>query len=394
MAETDRRFKVRRHEGLTALNYIYVTGDPDQFRWPMSEMRGLMVDEHANTVVARPFQKFWNIWEKDAAGTDWSERHVVLPKFDGSLVYPAGYRWVTRGGVTDTSLRVERIAESIGEPLRALLDTYRTDDDGTPCTPLFEYVGPSNQIVLRYDYDRLVLLAVRRITDGKYWSTEKIQSKWKIGPPGLDLARPITGMEAVGGTEGAKRLADTVAGWPSSREGVVVAFEPSGHRVKIKGKEYIALHRARDEYSTECHVLKAWAMGRRDQLELNLTPVRAKRLAAYYDKIEECVSVTAITVADVAGECWHRSDGNRKTAAASWIAKTEKSPMLRPLGFRAFDALAAGEDPEGKVLVNINAIIERASGKQKLIDTKVRPMLGSRMPVWNPPDGNFADAES
>ena len=102
MAEESDGFTVRRKAGLTAINYAYVTGKDEQFRWPRSEMRGLIIDERTGEVLARPFQKFWNFNEAGAAGTDWSEPHVILPKLDGSLVYPSGNRWTTRGGVTDT----------------------------------------------------------------------------------------------------------------------------------------------------------------------------------------------------------------------------------------------------------------------------------------------------
>ena len=131
LAEAHKKFKVRRREGLTALNYVYLTGESDQFTHPFSEFRGLIIDETTNEVVARPFQKFWHAGENAAEPTDWNEPHVILPKLDGSLVYPARNRLVTKGGVTGTSLRAEALAQKIGRPIQALLDRLRIDpDDG------------------------------------------------------------------------------------------------------------------------------------------------------------------------------------------------------------------------------------------------------------------------
>ena len=52
IAEAHKLFKVRRHAGMVALNYAYITDDKDQFEWPRSEMRGLIVDEATGEVIA------------------------------------------------------------------------------------------------------------------------------------------------------------------------------------------------------------------------------------------------------------------------------------------------------------------------------------------------------
>lgn len=83
-------FSCRRRNRLRALNYVYVTGDPEQFRFPFSEMRGLVVND-AGEVTARPFHKFWNWQEPGAAvaACPWNDGCEVTAKTDGSLVYPA-----------------------------------------------------------------------------------------------------------------------------------------------------------------------------------------------------------------------------------------------------------------------------------------------------------------
>ena len=400
MAEETDAFKLRRHEGITALNYAYVSGKPDQFDWPRSEMRGLMVDESTGGILARPFQKFWNFNEGNARDTDWNESHVVLPKLDGSLVYPAGHRWTTRGGVTDTSLRVEALAERIGRPLARLLEAVRTDpDDGAPCTPCFEYIGPDNQIVIRYKHNRLVLLAVRRITDGKYWNTDRMVATFREAAGETSSHEALDVVEPLGRT-GAKRGADYVASltqrvqqWSGDHEGVVVAFEPSGHRVKIKSLEYVALHRARDDYSTESRVLTVWSDGNARALCENLSANRRARLEQYYASLEECIRSAAAGIAAEAQETWSRNGGNRKNAAIEWTAATDKRIPVRAAGFTVFNAIARGHDAAAAAEEHIRKAIARACRHQSNIDQKARPLLGPDAPAWRPPDGNFADAD-
>ena len=402
MAEDEPRFKVRRREGMAALNYVYVTGEPDQFEWPRSDMRGLIVDEASGEVLARPFQKFWCSHEGPALGTDWSEGHVVLPKLDGSLVCPAGSRWVTRGGVTDTSKRAETHAAAVGAPLERLLDAVRTDpDDGTPCTPCFEYVGPDNRIVIEYGRRRLVLLAVRRIADGRYWPTARLLDSWERlfgtgdAPPGLGVVRPLAGIASGADPEEySRRLAETVAAWGGEdNEGVVVAFEPSGHRVKIKCLEYVRLHRARDDYSREGRILGVWNDGRIAELLPLLAPERARRVRAYVDAVSARVDDTVARIVAEASACWKGAGADRKKAAAAWIARTAERKTERAYGFVVYDALTRGADAAKEVRRSIAQRIERSHRRENLVEQNVRPLLGPDAPRWNPPDGNQRDTD-
>ena len=402
MAEDEPRFKVRRREGMAALNYVYVTGERDQFEWPRSDMRGLIVDEATGEVLVRPFQKFWCSHEGPAETTDWSEAHVVLPKLDGSLVCPAGDRWVTRGGLTETSKRAEAHARTLGGALARLLKAVRNDaDDGTPCTPCFEYVGPDNRIVIEYGRRRLVLLAVRRIADGRYWPTSRVLDTWdrlfgRDGPPpGLDVVRPLAGIATDADPDKYSRLlAETVAAWGGEdNEGVVVAFEPSGHRVKIKCREYVRLHRARDDYSREGRILGVWNDGNVDELLPLLAPDRAERVQNYLDAVSKRIDETVARIVGDASACWKAAGADRKIAAAAWIKHTAERKPERPYGFIVYDALTAGDDPAKRVRRGITQRIERSHRRENLVEQNIRPLLGPDPPLWNPPDGNQRDTD-
>ena len=169
-------FGVRRSKGgYTSLFYHYVNGEADQFDFPRSEMRGLVIGPD-DEIEARPFQKFWNWNERGAAGTDWTEPHIVQPKLDGSLVYPAHSdpsAWFTRGGRTDTSAVAEAIWNRAAL-VQAVVDRLTNGGgDHEASTPLFELIGPSNRIIIDYPEDRLVLLAVREIESGSYWTPSR-----------------------------------------------------------------------------------------------------------------------------------------------------------------------------------------------------------------------------
>ena len=400
MAQDHPAFKVRRRDGITALNYAYLSDDQEQFAWPRSEMRGLMVDETTGAILARPFQKFWNLGERQTAATDWSEGHVILPKFDGSLVYPAGRRWTTRGGVTDTSKAVEELAESIGQPLTTLLERLRTDPrDGQACTPCFEYVGPDNRIVIEYPTARLVLLAVRRIVDGEYWATSRVIQAYQEavpgGNPGLQVVRPLASTIPVNRDDQnyVQGLTDHVQGWSASQEGVVIAFEPSGHRLKLKSAAYVALHRARDDYSMEHRVLEVWSNGNQNALCLNLAQDRAQRLRQYYERLEAAIEKASERIGRAARKTWLENGGSRKEAAVAWVAETDNRPPTRAAGFSAFNALARGSCEKAEVREHITNAIRRACHRQRYIEEKVRPLLEPDPPVWKPPDGNQQDSE-
>ena len=389
-------FKVRIYAGFISLDYAYLTKKDDQFAWPRNEMRGLILDEDSGRIEARPFQKFWNADDKGAVGTDWTEHHVILPKLDGSLVYPAADRWVTRGGITRVSQQAEAFARTIGRPLDVLLEKVRRDPvDGTPCTPCFEYISPDNQIVIPYDDSQLVLLAVRRIIDGEYWSNKRLARTWaealrETGPHrGLTVVKPIRDpADWDPGRSGYEtRLTKEIAGWPAQIEGVVIAFEPSGHRVKVKSREYVALHRSLDKYSTEKRVLAVWLDGNHTALGRQLSPKRRKRLNDYFKALDQAVARTTAETAETAGRIWNETGGVRKNAALRWIKETKPTPEIRALGFAAFNALAADSDPSGAIRNTLLDLMRKGSGTQNGIDKKVRPLLGAEPPVWNPPDG-------
>jgi RNA ligase len=186
--------------------------------------RGLVTD-HTGDIVATPFQKFFNIEEGKFEPT---EKFEVYEKMDGSLGIVFWYegQWViaTRGSFgSDQAMKA-----------REILKKYNTDIMFRHLTFCFEIIYPENRIVLDYgDDEKLVLLGTFN-KDGKEVDVE-IWSQW-----GFDVVKKYDGINDY------KQLKEMVK---NDQEGFVVKFS-NGDRVKVKGVEYLRLHKIMTNVST------------------------------------------------------------------------------------------------------------------------------------------------
>ena len=186
--------------------------------------RGLVTDNEGN-IVAKPFDKFFNIEEGKFTPT---ENFEVYEKMDGSLGIVFWYegQWViaTRGSFgSDQAMKA-----------REILKKYNTDIMFRHLTFCFEIIYPENRIVLDYgDDEKLVLLGTFN-KDGKEVDVE-IWSQW-----GFDVVKKYDGINDY------KQLKEMVK---NDQEGFVVKFS-NGDRVKVKGVEYLRLHKIMTNVST------------------------------------------------------------------------------------------------------------------------------------------------
>jgi RNA ligase len=112
--------------------------------------RGLVPDREARVVRATPFPKFFNHGEMAAPIPD--EPFVADEKMDGSLaiLFHDGDRWrvATKGSFDSPQARLAELWLA-AHPLHLL----------TPGTTyLFELIATDNRIVVKYDFEGLVLL--------------------------------------------------------------------------------------------------------------------------------------------------------------------------------------------------------------------------------------------
>ena len=124
------------------------------------ECRGLIFDSTDGRIISRPFHKFFNMFENDEmqpCNMDLGANHVVFDKMDGSMVRPL----VMNGEVfLATKMGITDVAKEAMKFVTAEQSEWLKDQFESGMTPLIEYVGPDNRIVVRYDESDLVLLAL------------------------------------------------------------------------------------------------------------------------------------------------------------------------------------------------------------------------------------------
>jgi len=186
--------------------------------------RGLVTDDNGD-IVATPFHKFFNIEEGKFTPTETFE---VYEKMDGSLGIVFWYQgqWVvaTRGSFTsDQAIKA-----------REILKKYNTDIMFRHLTFCFEIIYPENRIVLDYGTDEKLVLLGTFDKNGKEMDVN-IWSQW-----GFDVVKKYDGIKDF------KELKMMVK---DDQEGFVVKFS-NGDRIKIKGVEYLRLHKIMTNVTT------------------------------------------------------------------------------------------------------------------------------------------------
>lgn len=220
------------------------------------QTRGLVTDNHGN-VVARPFRKFFNMEENKHTPTNEFE---VFEKMDGSLGIVFKYNgeviYATRGSFTsDQSVWMTKYGKEYNYQ-DILVDGF---------TYLFEIIYPENRIVVDYGADeRLVLLGIVKTETGVELSYENIS---------------FDGWDIVEKYDGIRDYSDLKAKIKQNAEGFVIKFS-NGDRMKIKGEEYLRLHKIMTNLSTT----SVWeVLSNGQSMDTLLTDVPDE----FYDKIKE-----------------------------------------------------------------------------------------------------------
>lgn len=231
-------------EAEVAAGYVSVTKHPDpeipyvvldytpsttyEKRWNDVTMnsRGLIVNYETGEIVARPFPKFFN----DNESNEYNEFSrtgpvVVSNKEDGSM----GTLYFTPAGSPEISTRGSMRSDQAKHASELYQERYagkwEPDEDKTY---VFEVIYPENRIVLDYgDKDDLVLIGA-------------IDKETGVTVPLNKLDWPGEKAQVLEFDSYEAALQTPV---PADKEGYVVHFTNSDKRVKLKGAEYIKLHK-------------------------------------------------------------------------------------------------------------------------------------------------------
>jgi RNA ligase len=187
--------------------------------------RGLILDKEGN-VIAKAFNKFFN-YEELTLNDIPEESFEVFEKLDGSLGILFWYqgKWIlsSKGSFTsDQSIKGRDI----------LNKKYNVEVLPKGYTTVVEIIYPENRIVCDYGVDEeLVVLSMVSNANGKELDYDSMMSINEVsGFPTIKKYDGITDYDT---------LKDKIN---ANREGYVIRFK-NGFRMKIKGEEYVRLHR-------------------------------------------------------------------------------------------------------------------------------------------------------
>lgn len=203
------------------------------------ESRGITFNKNNQSVVVRPFHKFFNLGESlsevsiDEFKTMTEKDYIVMDKLDGSMIAIAlnedgsDLLIKTRASFqSEQAIAARKWLESKGL-IDVLLKEMKPD-----FTYLFEYTARSNVVVILYDEEKLTLLNIRDNVTGKYVDREIIESfadTVKIDAVDVFTMTP-------------QELLDSVDS-DKDREGYVVMTKDQRF-FKLKNSWYVSLHRA------------------------------------------------------------------------------------------------------------------------------------------------------
>lgn len=193
------------------------------------ECRGIIFDTEGK-IMSRPFHKFFNANEREETQIhiiDMTRPHMIMEKMDGSMIRPVRLngmiRLATKMGVTDIAVEAEKL---LTEEQYEWLDQVML----SCVTPIFEYIAPTNKIVIEYAEPKLVLLAMRNNISGNYYMPHKA---------------PFEVVPMYGSVDGGLAEYIARAREMQGREGDIIRFA-DGHMIKIKNDWYVRIHKTKD----------------------------------------------------------------------------------------------------------------------------------------------------
>jgi RNA ligase len=268
LEEADKGYiRINKHpedENIIILNYTELVTFERRWNEQTLTARGLILDVTNATdndiiVLARPFDKFFNYgenleYEKDI---DFNETPTVMEKLDGSLgisyFFNDEIRFATRGSfISEQAIKATEIwREKYAH--RFKMNGWA----GYPFTILVEIIYPENRVVVNYKgMEDLVLLGARYISQEEW--DELTDRFLEIFCDSLDM--PIAKFYDLT----LDKILEMKKDISANEEGWILKFS-NNKRLKIKGDEYLSVHRAIHGLSLKAKV-QAWKDNRMTEL--------------------------------------------------------------------------------------------------------------------------------
>jgi len=226
------------HDGyqISIFNYRLTTYN-DFVNYNAFELRGITFVFNVDGSVYKRFllmEKFFNVNENESTlleNIKDKKVNSVYLKEDGSII---SFIELPNGKIlakSKTSIESEQaiMAQKLFET-NLKINEFVKDCLSKDLSPIFEYVGPMNRVVVKYNNSDLILLRLRDNRTGEYLSTEK-----------YDISKPMNFKFSLNDLISLKASLEGIEGW-------IVEFV-DGQKVKIKTDWYYSLHRILTDYS-------------------------------------------------------------------------------------------------------------------------------------------------
>ncbi len=335
--EGREEFVVKRDPDYVVINYLVNfenTFPPvtDRLTALLRECRGVTFDATHGHVIARKYHKFFNLGEKletQSQAIDFTRKHWILQKLDGSMITPMNIkgqvRFATKMGLTEVAKPVDVFASKNPQYIQFCQFMIAAG-----LTPIFEWCSRTQRIVIDYPVDRLVLTAVRDNITGEYMTYEAMQDitvQYHI-----ELVKQLPGS-----VQNLEHFMAQVADL-KGEEGYVIRFE-DGHMLKVKGAEYIQLHRALDNLRFEKDVIAYIVLNKLDDIKALLPPDLVNRADTFGQQLFKNLHDTADRLWWQAIESYDNFNAGKKRFATEVIPNQPKA--LQTLLFTAWDMIDA-----------------------------------------------------
>lgn len=267
-------FAIKETPHTVCFDYIVILSDTfdlkdkSRISWIRRNFRGVTFCRKTGRMLSLPLHKFFNINQTaETAFQNYQQKNATIyEKVDGSMIH--FYR-LSDGGLLASTCRsastpqaIESLAFAKNNPVLES-QILATIDQGL--TPIFEWVAPHNQIVVRYSECRLVYLISRNRDTGKYIFEEKYQDKAK---------------------KYNFKFSDIYQHLDHQFEGYVCHFD-DGEMLKAKTPWYLERHRAVDALMRPMYKLYEVALdGHMDDLISIASESYKHKLTAIYDEVQ------------------------------------------------------------------------------------------------------------
>ena len=328
------------------------------------ECRGILFNSTTGEIISRPFEKFFNLEEKEEtklSNISLLDDHIIEEKVDGSMIRVFmldendKLRFGTKRGETDISKAAELYAHNTYDN-NFFYWLFNIVNNGM--TPIFEWVSKDSRVVIDYDIDQLVLLAVRDNKTGQY-----VDNLIDLEVPGsISIVDKMSF-----GNQSLPDIINYVKNFVG-QEGVVLYFPDNGKRIKIKSDWYINIHRIKEQIVQDRHLILTVLNNQLDDVLSILPEYDRNRINQKVDSFWKNVQLKSKWLEQqleyVIGYYYDTSTGyiDKKKLSLEYMPKVDKQTQVA-----IYTLLNSNKSPFDYILEQVRKQAERSEKNYKLL---------------------------